>query len=134
MTSRQLIVGQGAKAVMPRSNHAGRLAAVSLLAQDHMLPDTLIDRVWLAIGLLGQLLFAGRFIWQWWASEKRGRSVVPVAFWYLSLSGGLILTAYAIYRQDVVFALGQASGLAVYGRNLQLIRRRLATRRVKPAG
>lgn len=68
-------------------------------------------------------MFAGRFIWQWWVSERLGRSVVPVAFWHLSLVGGAILTVYAVYRQDVVFALGQGCGLAVYVRNLQLIRR-----------
>lgn len=88
-----------------------------------MLPDTPLETLWLAIGLLGQALFAGRFIWQWWVSERLGRSVVPVAFWYLSLVGGAILTVYAVYRQDVVFALGQGCGLAVYVRNLQLIRR-----------
>lgn len=88
-----------------------------------MLPDTPLETLWLAIGLLGQALFAGRFIWQWWVSERLGRSVVPVAFWHLSLVGGAILTVYAVYRQDVVFALGQGCGLAVYVRNLQLIRR-----------
>ena len=93
-----------------------------------MLPNTPLETLWLAIGLLGQALFAGRFIWQWWVSERLGRSVVPVAFWHLSLVGGAILTVYAVYRQDVVFALGQGCGLAVYVRNLQLIRRQARVR------
>ena len=79
--------------------------------------------VWLAIGFFGQALFTGRFLVQWLASERRKRSVVPRAFWYLSLAGGLVLLAYAIHRQDPVFILGQASGLFIYGRNLWFIHR-----------
>ena len=79
---------------------------------------------WVLIGLLGQALFASRFLVQWAASERRGRSVVPVVFWYLSLGGGLILFAYAFfYRHDLVFTLGQSAGLVVYVRNLMLIQK-----------
>jgi len=79
--------------------------------------------VWLAIGFLGQSLFSARFIIQWLVSEKRRASVTPVAFWYFSLAGGVILLAYAIHRQDKVFIVGQAVGLLVYIRNLMLILR-----------
>jgi lipid-A-disaccharide synthase-like uncharacterized protein len=82
------------------------------------------EHVWLGVGLLGQSLFSARFLVQWIASERRRRSVVPVAFWYFSLAGGLILLAYATYRLDPVFILGQVSGIFVYGRNLYFIRRR----------
>jgi lipid-A-disaccharide synthase-like uncharacterized protein len=79
---------------------------------------------WVIFGLIGQAFFTSRFVVQWIASERRGRSTVPVAFWYLSLAGGAILFAYAfLYRHDLVFTLGQAAGLFVYGRNLMLIRR-----------
>ena len=78
---------------------------------------------WVALGLTAQLSFSARFIVQWIASERAGRSYVPVAFWYLSLVGGLLLLSYAIYRQDVVFILGQSMGLIVYTRNLVLIHR-----------
>ena len=81
------------------------------------------ERLWLAIGLLGQALFSARFLVQWIASERRKRSVVPHAFWYFSLGGGLTLLAYAIYREDPVFIIGQAAGLFVYARNLWFIRR-----------
>ncbi|MFO1355464.1 MAG: lipid-A-disaccharide synthase N-terminal domain-containing protein [Gammaproteobacteria bacterium] len=81
------------------------------------------DTVWVAIGLLGQALFAGRFLVQWLASERTGRSVVPLGFWYLSIGGSAILLAYALHRHDVVFTLGQLFGFVVYGRNLSLIRR-----------
>ncbi len=81
------------------------------------------ERIWLGIGLLGQALFSARFIIQWLYSEKVKRSVVPVAFWYFSLAGGLVLTAYAIYRMDPVFIIGQGAGLVVYFRNLVLIRK-----------
>jgi lipid-A-disaccharide synthase-like uncharacterized protein len=86
----------------------------------------ILDRIphdWLAVGFLGQAMFSGRFLVQWIASERRRKSVVPTAFWWLSLAGGGTLLAYAIHRGDPVFILGQAAGLVVYVRNLVLIRR-----------
>lgn len=76
---------------------------------------------WVVFGLGGQLMFSGRFIVQWIASERAGRSVIPLAFWYFSIAGGVILFAYAVYRQDPVFILGQSLGLFIYSRNLWLI-------------
>lgn len=81
------------------------------------------EHVWVAIGLLGQALFSARFLVQWIASERKRRSVVPRQFWYFSVGGGLTLLAYAIYRLDPVFILGQAAGLLVYSRNLYFIHR-----------
>ena len=80
-----------------------------------------VAHMWLLIGLAGQGLFASRFIIQWFKSEMEGRSIIPIAFWYCSLGGGIVLLAYAIYKKDPVFIIGQASGLVVYGRNLYLI-------------
>lgn len=77
---------------------------------------------WVVFGLAGQLLFTARFLVQWLASERQRRSVVPIAFWYFSIGGGLILLTYAIYRQDPVFILGQSMGVFIYLRNLWLIR------------
>jgi lipid-A-disaccharide synthase-like uncharacterized protein len=82
--------------------------------------------IWLLIGFLGQFLFAARFAVQWVASERKRESHVPVQFWYFSLIGGAIMTAYAIHRRDPVFIVGQASGLIVYVRNLMLIYRNRA--------
>lgn len=76
---------------------------------------------WLIVGFIGQALFSARFIVQWLASERAKRSVVPVAFWFFSLGGGATLLAYALYRQDPVFILGQAAGLFIYIRNLMLL-------------
>lgn len=76
---------------------------------------------WVVFGLAGQLLFMGRFLVQWIASEKAKRSVIPIAFWYFSIGGGIILFAYAVYRKDPVFILGQSIGLFIYSRNLWLI-------------
>lgn len=81
------------------------------------------DHLWLGIGLLGQALFSARFLVQWIASEREKRSVVPLHFWYFSVGGGLTLLAYAIYRVDPVFILGQGAGLFVYARNLYFIYR-----------
>lgn len=80
-------------------------------------------RMWLGIGFLGQVAFTGRFLMQWLASERVGRSVVPFAFWILSLVGSALLLLYALHRRDPVFTLGQATGIAIYLRNVVLIRR-----------
>jgi len=82
---------------------------------------TTTETIWLAIGFLGQGLFFGRWIVQWLASERSAKSKVPVSFWYLSLVGGMITLAYAIYRRDPVFIAGQSIGAIVYVRNLMLI-------------
>ena len=81
------------------------------------------EHIWLGVGLAGQALFFGRFLVQWIASERKKQSVVPVGFWYFSLGGGLIMLAYAVYRRDPVFIIGQACGLIVYARNLYFIHR-----------
>src|SRR2546422_3685116 len=69
------------------------------------------EHVWLGIGLLGQAFFSARFLVQWIASERAQKSVVPRPFWFFSVGGGMTLLAYAIYRLDPVFILGQAAGL-----------------------
>jgi lipid-A-disaccharide synthase-like uncharacterized protein len=79
------------------------------------------DHVWLLVGFLGQGLFAARFIVQWLKSEMEGRSVVPVAFWYFSIGGGLISFSYAIYIHSWPFMVSQGTGLIPYIRNLWLI-------------
>jgi lipid-A-disaccharide synthase-like uncharacterized protein len=75
------------------------------------------------IGFVGQAFFTARFLVQWIASERAGRSVIPVAFWFFSIGGGLILFGYALYRRDPVFILGQGLGTFIYVRNLMLIAR-----------
>ncbi|HSF67574.1 MAG TPA: lipid-A-disaccharide synthase N-terminal domain-containing protein [Nitrospiraceae bacterium] len=82
-----------------------------------------IETIWLGIGFLGQGLFFGRWVVQWITSEKKAESQVPISFWYMSLIGGLITLAYAIYRKDPVFIAGQGLGAIVYIRNLMLISR-----------
>lgn len=78
---------------------------------------------WLLVGFAGQALFTARFVVQWLVSERRGDSVVPVSFWWLSLLGGGALLSYAISRRDPVIMVGQAMGVLVYVRNLMLVRR-----------
>lgn len=100
------------------------------------LPLLFSPRVWLVIGFAGQALFTARFLVQWLVSEKKRDSVVPEAFWWLSLLGGLTLLSYASYRQDPVIMLGQGMGLIVYVRNLMLVnksKRRAARRRHRAA-
>ncbi|MGH7286913.1 MAG: lipid-A-disaccharide synthase N-terminal domain-containing protein [Myxococcota bacterium] len=78
---------------------------------------------WFVLGLVGQATFFSRFVVQWAASERAGHSYIPLAFWWLSLAGSMLLLGYAIHRKDPVFVLGQAFGWLVYARNLVLIRR-----------
>jgi lipid-A-disaccharide synthase-like uncharacterized protein len=73
---------------------------------------------WVLLGFVAQALFTARFLVQWIASERAGRSVIPIAFWFFSIGGGLLLLVYALYRRDPVFIAGQAFGVFVYVRNL----------------
>lgn len=82
---------------------------------------TFLEGMWLGIGFFGQSLFFSRWIIQWIASERKAESQMPIAFWYMSLIGGLIVLAYAIHRRDPVFIAGQGIGSFVYLRNLMLI-------------
>ena len=76
---------------------------------------------WVIIGFVGQFFFSMRFIIQWLASEKVRKSIVPTAFWYFSLLGGLTLLAYALHKQDPVFILGQGLGVFIYLRNIYFL-------------
>ena len=87
-----------------------------------MEPKT-VERLWVAIGFLGQALFTSRMIVQWFVSEREKRSVIPPVFWLLSIAGGGVLLSYAIWKKDPVFILGQATGVFIYARNLWFIYR-----------
>ena len=89
------------------------------------LNDVLVTRLdwWSFLGLTAQLMFTMRFLVQWVASERAGRSVIPLAFWIFSICGGVLLLAYALYRKDAVFIVGQAFGLFVYLRNIYFVTR-----------
>jgi lipid-A-disaccharide synthase-like uncharacterized protein len=77
--------------------------------------------VWLAFGLVAQLLFAARFLVQWIASERAGKSVVPMAFWFFSIGGGLMTLVYGIVKREPVIILGQLLANIIYARNVMLI-------------
>ena len=79
------------------------------------------ETVWISIGFLGQTAFFSRWLVQWIYSERQNKTGVPVAFWYLSLAGGLITLSYAVHRMDPVFITGQVVGALIYIRNLMLI-------------
>lgn len=84
---------------------------------------------WVILGFVAQFMFTMRFVVQWIASERAGRSVIPFAFWTFSIGGGTLLLVYAIYRRDPVFIAGQALSTFIYLRNLQFaLRERRANR------
>jgi len=80
-----------------------------------------MDKYWMYLGFVGQFFFSARFFVQWLASEKQKKSVVPLSFWYFSILWSSLLLAYAIYKKDPVFIVGQVFGFIVYFRNLQII-------------
>ncbi|MGB3272439.1 MAG: lipid-A-disaccharide synthase N-terminal domain-containing protein [Xanthobacteraceae bacterium] len=86
---------------------------------------------WVALGFVAQAFFTMRFVVQWIASERARKSIIPVAFWFFSIGGGVLLLIYALYRRDPVFIAGQAFGLLVYFRNVYFI---MAHRRETAAG
>jgi lipid-A-disaccharide synthase-like uncharacterized protein len=90
------------------------------------------DLLWLLVGFGGQALFMGRFVVQWFVSERQRKSVIPVSFWYFSIFGALVLLAYAVHRRDPVFTAGQLLGVAIYVRNLHLIKLERADARRQP--
>jgi lipid-A-disaccharide synthase-like uncharacterized protein len=92
--------------------------------------EVFIDKfdILLAVGIFGQLLFTMRFLVQWLASERAGRSVVPVAFWFFSIGGGLITLVYGLYKKEPVIIMGQALSLFIYARNLMLIAKQKKTK------
>jgi lipid-A-disaccharide synthase-like uncharacterized protein len=81
---------------------------------------------WLILGFFGQAMFTMRFIVQWIASERKKESIIPVSFWYFSLTGGLIVLFYAIHRMDPVFILAYLPGNFIYLRNLWFIYKKRA--------
>jgi lipid-A-disaccharide synthase-like uncharacterized protein len=95
------------------------------------------EQFWLSVGFVGQAFFSMRFVIQWIASEKRKESVIPIAFWFFSIGGGLTLLTYALHRRDPVFILGEGAGIFIYSRNLYLIwrkQRRLPGADAQPGG
>jgi len=76
---------------------------------------------WLIFGFIGQFMFFMRFLVQWLVSEKRGESVIPIAFWYFSILGSIIVLSYAIHKLDPVFIVGQSVASIVYIRNIMLV-------------
>ena len=90
------------------------------------MPPVTPELIWKIVGFGGQALFGSRFLVQWIATERRRQSVVPTAFWYLSLLGGLTLLSYAISINDPVFITGQSFGVLVYLRNLWFVHRKKA--------
>ncbi|HKT27195.1 lipid-A-disaccharide synthase N-terminal domain-containing protein [Dyella sp.] len=79
--------------------------------------------LWIGLGMVGQLLFGVRFLVQWLYSEARGQSLIPPAFWYLSVAGGVIVLSYAIHQRELVFIIGESVTLAIFLRNLIMLRK-----------
>ncbi len=79
------------------------------------------DPIWATTALVGQAVFGGRFILQWIVSEYKKKSHIPIAFWFMSLAGSLILLSYSVHIKNPVFMLGFSLNTLIYMRNLHLI-------------
>lgn len=88
-----------------------------------LMPKNTLETVWMLVGLAGQFTFFLRFVVQWIASERKKRTVVPLAFWYLSLAGTVLVLAYALYKKDPVFILAYSLNIFLYVRNLIIAKR-----------
>jgi len=128
-----LMLAQAAPAVSPAAIRPSSLPSVAteaqavgqLQAENQALRAKLakfeIPMIWYVVGFAGQFVFMLRFVVQWIASERKKQSVVPVAFWYLSLVGSLITLVYAFYRRDPVFTAAFCLNIFIYLRNLYFI-------------
>jgi lipid-A-disaccharide synthase-like uncharacterized protein len=112
--SERLTPDQLAGRIFDQQQGAGFLATVFNISSP-------IGLIWIGVGLLGQVLFTGRMVVQWLASEKNRKSIVPPMFWWMSLAGAMMLLSYFIWRRDVIGVLGQSFGVFIYIRNLHLI-------------
>ena len=89
--------------------------------------------IWKMIGWLGNATFFSRFFVQWYATEKKKQVVVPTAFWWLSLTGSLLLLIYSLRKRDSVFIFAYAFTWIPYIRNLIIHRRHECARLACPA-
>lgn len=79
--------------------------------------------LWILFGFLAQFVFFTRFAVQWYVSEKSGKSVVPMSFWYISIAGTVLIIVYSYHINDVVFFVANVLSLGIYARNIALARR-----------
>ena len=86
--------------------------------------------VWKVVGWLGNVVFFSRFFVQWYATEKKKRVVVPQAFWWLSLTGSLLLLTYSLHQKDSVFIFAYLFTWIPYIRNLMIHRQNKAAQSV----
>ena len=94
---------------------------------DQLMEWAKIDSTWdlllVGFGLVAQGIFFGRWLVQWFVSEKHGESRIPVAFWWMSLAGAGMTWVYFLLRGEVVGVIAQSTGWIIYSRNLWLIYR-----------
>lgn len=102
-----------------------RIAGINHATGNMQLSNTAI---WLSIGFAGQALFGVRFLVQWLCSEVKGKSIIPLSFWYFSVTGSAVLIVYAIHQSEPVFAAGEVLSFLVFSRNLQLVLRQAKRR------
>jgi lipid-A-disaccharide synthase-like uncharacterized protein len=82
------------------------------------------ERLWILFGFFAQFVFFLRFIVQWYESERKKRSVIPVIFWHLSIAGTVLIIIYSYHQHDIVFVVANVLSLVIYFRNIALLKKR----------
>ena len=95
----------------------------NIMDRENLFNKEHISTLLMILGVVSQVLFTLRFIYQWIYSEKRKESILPLGFWLMSLAGSSLIFIYAIYRKDPVLFLAHLSGLIVYSRNIYILKR-----------
>ena len=89
---------------------------------DNLLNSEAIPYWLLILGIIAQIIFTLRFVYQWIYSEKQKESTLPLGFWMLSLLGSTLIFTYAIFREDPILIAGHIFGMVTYIRNIMLLR------------
>jgi lipid-A-disaccharide synthase-like uncharacterized protein len=95
----------------------------NIMDREHLFNKDHIPAILMALGIVSQVLFTLRFVYQWLYSEKRRESVLPLGFWLISFAGSFLIFIYAIFRKDPVLFIGHLSGLVAYSRNIFILRK-----------
>lgn len=95
-----------------------RMGSLNILFKNDRIPLSL-----LSLGIVSQLIFMSRFVFQWIYSEKIKQSTLPLGFWLLSITGSILVLLYGVMRKDPVLIIAHTIGLTIYFRNVVILRK-----------
>tara|TARA_Y100001970_G_scaffold291289_1_gene427867 strand:- start:476 stop:1108 length:633 start_codon:yes stop_codon:yes gene_type:complete len=75
----------------------------------------------LYLGVVSQITFTFRYIYQWMSSEISKKSHLPLGFWTISIVGAILIIIYSVFRKDPVLFFSHIAGIFMYSRNIYFI-------------